>query len=755
MADKTVIIKLDVQEAGAEAQIVSLNNKLSKLTAGERDYELVLKKIAIQEDKLSRIQAKRAVVQGSVLKETKNTTRVLNKQSDATGSATAATMELSRVVSDAPYGIRGMANNITQLVSQLGTASTKAGGLTAALKLMGKQLMGPLGIVFAITAVVSALDFFFGANTKAEKSLDGFRKTAAGAAGDLTSLLIVMKEDMLSKEELSSVIDKVNEKYKDLNLSIGEEGKLTKESVTQIDDKIAALGKLAMANAMLSEIQNKRGETAKAAVELQDETSEDLKKLGLASIADFRDIEVQRTDETKQEYIKRKNSLLSTQEGTYKGLVDVDRIGRFNSIKRQVADFDETKKRVSNQVKELLKLSTDEGFFEDFFSSKGKEGREGSKLSKLIDPKEFEGDIFTVEEMLRKFSGQELLRSAKTAEDKRTAQAIIELEGFKNSYEGFKEGEDRKFDKFKENLEKKRLAEIEKAIKNKSSISDVNDKFDKALLDAQDKYEAESTISYTEYVKGIKSIADKNKPELIGDELATPQYEKDKIIEDSKAKHLNFMLGKYVSYAEDVNSVMSEMSDFANAEFDRELVIEQNKTNSLNNELNNRLQNENLSKEQRQSIQNQIAQNDEKLRVKQEQIERKRFKMQKAVDISTTIMNTAVAMMKALKIYGPTPAGFIAAGVAAAQGAVQVATIARQKFQTSSGNSPRQATGSDGGGGSGRAEPSFNIVGRSNDNILLSAIQSQFDQPLRAYVVARDVTNQQQLDGVISTSAST
>ena len=54
-----------------------------------------------------------------------------------------------------------------------------------------------------------------------------------------------------------------------------------------------------------------------------------------------------------------------------------------------------------------------------------------------------------------------------------------------------------------------------------------------------------------------------------------------------------------------------------------------------------------------------------------------------------------------------------------------------------------------------RAEPSFNIVGRSNENVLMSAIQSQFDQPLRAYVVARDVTNQQQLDGVISGAAST
>ena len=88
---------------------------------------------------------------------------------DATGSATSATMELSRVISDAPYGIRGMANNITQLVSQLGTASTKAGGFVNALKLMGKQLIGPLGIVFAITAAVSALDFFFGANKKAEE----------------------------------------------------------------------------------------------------------------------------------------------------------------------------------------------------------------------------------------------------------------------------------------------------------------------------------------------------------------------------------------------------------------------------------------------------------------------------------------------------------------------------------------------------------------------------------------------------------
>ena len=134
MADKTILIKLDVQEQGAISSIEQLNNSLKNLDKSSDEYAVALKKIQAEEAKLASIQAKRVKSQGAVAKSMKTT-------SDATGSATAATMELSRVVSDAPYGIRGMANNITQLVSQLGSASVKAGGLTAALKLMWKSLM--------------------------------------------------------------------------------------------------------------------------------------------------------------------------------------------------------------------------------------------------------------------------------------------------------------------------------------------------------------------------------------------------------------------------------------------------------------------------------------------------------------------------------------------------------------------------------------------------------------------------------------
>ena len=125
--------------------------------------------------------------------------------------------------------------------------------------------------------------------------------------------------------------------------------------------------------------------------------------------------------------------------------------------------------------------------------------------------------------------------------------------------------------------------------------------------------------------------------------------------------------------------------------------------------------------------------------------------------MSTVIIDTAVAMMKALKVYGPTPQGFVAMGLAAASGAVQLAAISRQKFQSSAAGSPRVASGTNGSSGSGgedRAEASFNIVGMGDNNQLLEAIQARFDQPLKAYVVSREVTRQQNLDASINTGAS-
>ena len=198
------------------------------------------------------------------------------------------------------------------------------------------------------------------------------------------------------------------------------------------------------------------------------------------------------------------------------------------------------------------------------------------------------------------------------------------------------------------------------------------------------------------------------------------------------------------------------MTSFLGGEYDRQLTIEQNKTNALNNELNQRLLNENLSKDERERIQLQIGQNDEKLRKKQEQIEKKRFKMQKAANISSALIETYLAASKALKQFGGVPTGIPAMTATIATGLLNVAAIARQKFQSSagSGGSIGAAAGGAGGGEGESREFNFNLAGSTQSNQLTQSIAGQLSQPIQTYVVSSEITSQQQLDLSISNTAS-
>ena len=707
-------------------------------------------------------------LQKDVAKGIPNATKNVKNLGDATGSATSATMELSRVISDAPYGIRGMANNITQLVSQLGTASMKAGGLTSALKLMGKQLLGPLGIVFAITAVVSAMDFFFGANKKAEESMDSFRVTASKAAVDLKSLLVVVKEDMLSKEDLAVVVDKVNKKYKDLNLSIDEEGRLTKESRIQIDKKIKSMGNLALANAMMAEIEKKQSEIAKAAVEMQEDTSKDLEKLGVKDLETFK----QRQDETEKAYIKRMNALGEHQKGYYKGEIDVDRVNRIARVRRQVASFEETKKRVQEQTKELLKISTTEGFFDNFFESKDDKGGgpKTKKLSPFKTPEDLELEVKSNMSAIDKLARKTELINLKSEEKSRLATTQSEEDKIfiKEEYALKKLDIDEKYEK--KAMEAKKLAEIQSATESNIAYQRKIDK-DLAAFEAKLRKEGKAlTDAEAKMLQDAKKVASDKKANAnqeLMDTVVDIEAQYSKLFpfweQMAAARRAAIGTGKKIdtdnefTLEDGLNSYMEVqqgLTNFMSGEFQRQITLEQNKTNAINNELRERLNGENLSKSERKRIQLEIARNDEALRKKQEKIEKKRFKMQKAANISAALIQTYLAASTALKNFGGVPTGIPAMSATIAAGLLNVAAIARQKFQSSAGATP--TAGALGGGGSGGNDRSFNfnLAGASRENQLANTLQGRFNQPLQAYVVSRDITNQQQLDEEITSSAS-
>ena len=108
------------------------------------------------------------------------------------------------------------------------------------------------------------------------------------------------------------------------------------------------------------------------------------------------------------------------------------------------------------------------------------------------------------------------------------------------------------------------------------------------------------------------------------------------------------------------------------------------------------------------------------------------------------------AQLNPISIIGPAYP-YISAGLAIAGGLKNVQSILAVKTPSGGGGG---SAPSGGGMGSGPTAPAFNVVGASSTNQLAQTIGSQQQQPIKAYVVANDVTTQQGLDRNIVQSAS-
>jgi len=126
-----------------------------------------------------------------------------------------------------------------------------------------------------------------------------------------------------------------------------------------------------------------------------------------------------------------------------------------------------------------------------------------------------------------------------------------------------------------------------------------------------------------------------------------------------------------------------------------------------------------------------------------------------ALSIAEIINNTNVGSAKEVAtkgIFGLSTSAILYAKMAISIGSVVAATA--KGLGALGGGSAPSGGGGGGGGASAPAAPAFNVVGASSTNQLAQTIGNQKQQPIKAYVVANDVTTQQGLDRNIVQSAS-
>jgi hypothetical protein len=141
------------------------------------------------------------------------------------------------------------------------------------------------------------------------------------------------------------------------------------------------------------------------------------------------------------------------------------------------------------------------------------------------------------------------------------------------------------------------------------------------------------------------------------------------------------------------------------------------------------------------------AGNDEK---KKEQIRKKAFNRNKAIQLSLAAIDgfkaitTSLAQSPIALGPVPNPAGIASLAFAALTTGINIAKIAATKYK---GSAQKPTVPNATGGATAAAPaPQFNVVGASTENQLAQTLGAQQQEPVKAFVVAGDVTTAQSLE---------
>ena len=583
------------------------------------------------------------------------------------GIAGATVNEFGRLVSDLPFGITAITNNLSQFGSMFSILATKTGGARAAISSLMSTLSGPVGLLLAFQAVVAAIQFFEKELTNlisGNKELEEATKLSTIAIREQTKAIKENDDARLkSNASLSFSIKLAKEFLKDIREGINS---FEEEDIKRAENAFLALSKI-LTDANL-----------KDAKFITDQ------KLGLEQRLQIAQSLVS---------IQRLSLQIAEEEDTLKEAIIKKDIEMSSFSKERLLTLNGQKKALEDQVKIL---STPVMLSPEKDKKQKKEKEERLKFPAIKIPKDEFGP--QLDRFRKAFS------LALKIEDEYNLKSIA--------------GEENRA------KEVVRLRRIE----NERKL---------ALLETERKRLERNGVSTI----GVdQEIANKRK------EIDLQVYEDSKEINRARIRDNQ-------EVAEAILFGLNSITGFIDTEFQRQLDIEQNKTTAINNELRKRLDNENTSKDERKNIQDQIAKNDEALRLKQEKIEKKRFQMNKAANIATATINTYLAATDVLAREKLGVVGKIAAmTLVIGSGLLQVAAIARQQFVSSASTAGGAFSGV--GGGAGVQAPDFNIVGASPSNQIAAAVQGQLQKPIKAYVVSKDVSTAQEMDRNIVGTAS-
>ncbi len=622
------------------------------------------------------------------------------------GLAGATLTELGRTISDSNYGIRGIANNLSQLSTLFITLVAKVDPATKgikrvgrAFKMLGSQLMGPLGIILIFQLIVQQMEKASMKSKELGDDLDDFAKKFAENEALIINLtqaantIKTLEEDSLSYQVALQTL--IKEGYDPLIGKV-DEFILVKKRLLGIENEEA--------KSFEENIKNTQTALLSAEKELEDFENNNKLKRGIAAIkAGF----IGEMGEFEyEEFLKNKIKTLKTQLSISSSVVED--IGK---------EGDEV-----IEDSEYLSLLTGK-------DSKKKE----SAVAKIIRKTTESIKKLTAEsdkellEIARDKALQEIELAKGTEEEKKKARMLV-LQQFKIEVDAL-------FEEQREE-EKERVAEIMES----------------------------ATDAYNEAVKRLND----------GNEAAT------KKMQDTILFNLRNQIKELGQMQQTSNMLFSSITKVLSGINDIQQQYHQANIDRINREKDLVLQNESLTQQEKDRRLKEIETREITAEKRKIKAERDMFTLQQTLGIAKALFDLKMFKQRALldaqllamsaqkaqvdvgieaskdtaSTVGTLPrfikdlgavAGPIAYG-ASIVGMIAAIVKARKTAQNAIRNLVPSSNIGGGGASTPVSAPAFNVVGATQTSQLAQTIAGAEDKPLRAYVVASDVSTAQELE---------
>ncbi len=721
-----ILVKINVESGKAEVslgkakkgvdKLASSTKKLSDLQKQEAvDVEVLNEQIRIQTD----INKAAAKSQLGLAQSTKKTSKAFKQSKTQVGLNNAILTEAGRAASDLRFGFNGVANNVGQMASLFGSLITTSDNVGTSLKELGKSLLGTGGILIAVQLLIAYGDRVISFFTGSEKAVSRFQKGIDDATASLDTQI----------ETFDRLIGTLE--------TYGDIGKFTEDA-----DFLLA-GSFSKYKTAMKDLE----EGAK--IEFTDIFGEKNILEGTKAIDKYRELFLKFLKAKREEAVVTAQLDATTKDGDLQFAKGSETRNKFILKRTELL----RKRLVLQRELELIKPDDDEG----------------SAASLKI----FEGKLLQLEKLEEKYRRESIDKDLLTEDEKISNQKEAALISLQITVKAFKDKEKARLDAFiastkaneeagkitkeqSEKLQKDANAEFKKSmVKANEEAGDVRiqieakiqtkllqlerDRREQSRKEQENSFELDRQSKLNRGETQIKDLAllEEAKSQTILEQLLGTNRTEIRVTRDT--------LELKKSYAEDeikrINDLLSnsEISQERRSQLENDLTVQQGI------QTDTRIQILGLEKKAKEELVNSVALGLGAV----SSLLKKGTDAQKAVSIASTLISTYTSAQKAYESQlTATPDSPIRAVIAATSAVVQ--GLAR--VQAIRNVNPAGKNGSASSAPSVSA-PSFNVVGASATNQLAQTVAGQINEPLRAYVVGSDISDQQELDrSIISTA---